>query len=132
MVVATLGDVNIVRVVRVVVVTTVIGISSIESLDSEGTDDVCFSNSEGVESVLGSEELGGDSHSDGEVAPKLVVGARARSGSSVNVFVNSSTTDQRSVDVVLGILRGIFWRWSSVREEVYKHRRKLKDAPLGT
>jgi hypothetical protein len=106
-VVASLGNVNVVGIVRVVVVTSVIGIGGVESFDSERSDDVRLSDRKSVERVLRSEEFGSDGHSDWEVASELVVGARTRRRGTVDVLVDSTTTDQGSVDLVLRILGGI-------------------------
>lgn len=134
-VVAALGDVRIVGVVRVVVVayerarrnqlplhsergkelTSVVGVGRVERLDSKRANEHLLEDGESLESVLRVEQLGSDSHGNGEVASELVVGAVAPSGSSVHILVDAATSDELGLDVVLGIVLGVCERERSAR-----------------
>ena len=61
------------RVISVVVVTSVSPIVGIESGDAERTEEFLPRDQQSAPGVVGVEQLGCDGHTDGKIAPELVV-----------------------------------------------------------
>lgn len=87
--------------------TSVVWVSRVERLDSKRANEVLLVERQGAERVLGDEQLGRDGHRDSEVRAQLVIGAVATGRSAEDVLVDATACDERRVDDVVLVLRGI-------------------------
>jgi hypothetical protein len=102
MVIASLGDSEIVAVVAVDVVGTVLLVAGVKCAHAGGTTEDLVSELETAEGALRVEEFGGDDHGNGKIGTELVVCPGF--GASEDVFVDTTTIDIVSDDDVIFVV----------------------------